>query len=220
MDLQAKTIPLTEWAKQHPQEAELCLTMQKNIDDLNAGRIDFAEFQRRNYMRQKLSFLPKLLEHRQAGRWNEFVSMALSIYEVMPEAFEFYDDVPDDLKYSFAIEAYQHHGDKIPAVRKAVRQAHKYGKPDLPADLAAVDTITVYRAGEEPITKAKYRISWTTSIETARFFLETYIGRHATHLYRGKIRPADVIAYTNDRNENEIMQYRKVFDIEELAPTE
>jgi hypothetical protein len=193
------------------------IEISQDIAALNNGEIDFAEFQRRAYLRQKERFLPQLLEYRAAGKWKDFINTALSAYEVMPEAFMFYDEIPDNLKYDFAISAYQHHGDSIPAVRKAVRGAAKYGKADLPAELQAKEVITVYRAGEEDITKCKYRISWTTDRSVAEFFLNTYIGRHAAYLYTAQIRPADVIAYTDDRQEKEILQYRKVFDIKDIT---
>ena len=80
-----------------------------------------------------------------------------------------------------------------------------------------MEVFTVYRAGEEPIDKAKFRISWTLSEAVALFFLNEYGKRHASHLYRGKIRREKVIAYTNTRNEEEIMQYRNVFDIEDIT---
>lgn len=190
--------------------------MNADTEALNAGEIDFAEWHRRQYMRQRKRLEPLLMEHRQRGEWDKFTSMALACYEVMPLAFSFYDEVPDSMKYSFCTEAYTHHGDSIPAVRKAVRGALKYGKPTLPENIAGQEEITVYRAGEEPIEKAKYRISWTTDIDTALFFLNDYIGRHAAHLYTGKIKPEKIIAYTNDRNESEIMQYGSVYDIQEL----
>lgn len=134
----------------------------------------------------------------------------------MPEAFSYFEEVPDSLKYNFAISAYIHHGDSVPAVRKAVRSAARYGKAELPQSLQSQEAITVYRAGEEDITKCRYRLSWTTDINVALFFLNEYRHRHAAHLYKGKIRPADVIAYIDERQEREIIQYRKVFDIEEI----
>ena len=188
------------------------------INDFNAGKIDFIEFQRRNYKLQQKTFLPQLMEYRDAGQWQKFISLSLTICELLPIAFNYFDEIPDELKYDFAIEAYINHGDNYPEVRKAVRHARKYGRPELPPEILAAEKITVYRAGEEPITECKKRISWTTDKDTALFFLNTYIGRHATHLYKAEIKTADIIAYTNARNEKEIMQYNKVFNIKELTP--
>ena len=178
---------------------------------------DFLKFQREQHERQRERFTPILKQHYINGEWEEFINTALAVYEVMPIAFQLYDKVPDEYKYDFCTQAYINHGDSIPAVRKAVRSALKYGKPKLPQEISEAESITVYRAGEEPIEKAKYRISWTTSMDVALFFLETYIGKHATHLYKGKIKPEKIIAYCDDRNEKEIMQYRNVFDIEEIT---
>ena len=99
--------------------------MKADIEAFNAGRIDF----RRQYIRQRKRLEPVLMEYRQRGEWDKFINMALSCYEVMPIAFTFYDEVPDDMKYRFCTKAYTHHGDSIPKVRKAVRGALKYGMP-------------------------------------------------------------------------------------------
>lgn len=195
-------------------------TIEEAAQALNDGKITIAEFQKVTYMQQKNFFLQDLLDARAAGDWKRFISRALSVYEVMPEAFSFYDEIPDGLKYDFAISAYIHHGDSIPAVRKAVKGAAKYGKADLPADLRDQETITIYRAGEEDIRKCKYRISWTTDLEVAKFFFYDYIGRHAAHLYKGQIKTSDIIAYNDERKEKEVMQYRKVFAIEEITDQE
>ena len=189
----------------------------EDLTALNLGKISYAEFERRRYKRQQKAFTPKLLEYRQSGNWDQFIALALTVYEVMPIAFKHFSDVPDNLKYDFAIEAYTHHGDSIPAVRKAVRSALKYGKPDLPPEIAEQDEITVYRAGEEPIQKAKYRISWTADLNTALFFMDTWRSRHAEHLYTAKIQTSRIIAYTDIRNEHEVMQYNSVYDIHEIT---
>ena len=162
--------------------------------------------------------VPLLSKYMEQGEWQNFIDLALTHWEVMAIAFQFYSEVPDSLKYQFAIDAYINHGDSIPAVRKAVRNAWKYGKAVLPPEIANEQAITIYRAGEEPIEKAKYRISWTADYKIAEFFLTEYIGRHATHLYSGKIKTADIIAYCDEREEREIMQYGKVFDIVEITP--
>ena len=177
---------------------------------------EFIRLKQRAYQQQRENYFPKLLEYRAAGKWKDFIDTALLVYEVMPDAFTYYDEVPDNLKYEFAISAYIHHGDSLPIVRKAVRGAAKYGKAELPPELQAQETITVYRAGEEELTKCKYRLSWTADINVALFFLNEYQHKHANHLFKGKIKTADIIAYVDDREEKEVIQYRKVFDIVEI----
>lgn len=157
---------------------------------------DFEKIHRRQQAEWKKHCLSLLLDAKASENWEEFITIALTRYEVMAEAFSYYEQIPDNLKYDFAISSYMHHGDRIPAVRKAVRNARKYGAPVLPPDIASKEVITIYRAGEEDITKCKYRISWSTDKDTALFFLNTYGGRHANYLYKGHIKPADIIAYT------------------------
>lgn len=190
------------------------------MQQFNSGEMSFQQWQQETYMRIRASRLPELLECRAAGKWREFCEIALKCYEVMQDAFIFYDEVPDNMKYDFAIDAYIHHGDSIPAVRKAVRGALKYGRPTLPEELKGVDAITIYRAGEEPLEKSKYRISWTVSKDIALFFLNEWSSRHANFLYRGKIRPEHIIAYCNEREEKEVMQYGHVYDIEDITPAD
>ena len=181
------------------------------------GLIDVSEFLRMQYERTQEELVLKLWKYAINEEWDKLIDMGLHRYEVMPFAFSFFSDVPDNMKYNFAVQAYTHHGDSIPAVRKAVRKALRYGKPELPTEIAEQEEITVYRAGEEPIDKAKYRISWTSDIEVAKFFLNEYIHKHAKYLYKGKIKPSKIIAYTDVRGEREIMQYRNVYDIELIA---
>jgi len=149
--------------------------------------------------------------------WEKFVDTAICYPEAYPFSFIWFDKVPSELKRKFAVAAYSHHGDSIPCVRKAIRSLSKCEAPKLPKKLADKEVITVYRAGEEDITKCKYRISWTTNKKVALFFLNTWQGKHATHLYEAKIKTKDILAHTNDRKENEILQYRKVFDITEIT---
>ena len=184
------------------------------------GEITFNEMQKRQEKHNLKLILPKILKYAKNNKWHKFVDTSLSCPESYGYTFRYFKEVPDKLKYKFAIEAYNHRGDSVPAVRAAVRSLRnlpKQYRPKLPAEITNRETITIYRAGEEDITKCKYRISWTTSKEVALFFLNEYYHKHASHLYRATIRTADIIAYDNDRNEEEILQYGKVYDIEEIT---
>lgn len=186
------------------------------VKDFSDGLITFREFQQRAYHAAQEHWKDSLLDLRNKGKWKEFIDFALSKHQIMPIAFQYFDEVPDELKYNFCIDAYTHHGDSVPAVRKAVRTALRYGKPNLPEELKGLDFIEVYRAGEEPPHLCPYRISWTADKNVALFFLNHYAKRHAAYLYKAKIKPQHVIAYTNERDEKEIMQYRHVYDVEVL----
>ena len=141
--------------------------------------------------------LERLRDYICQNNWEAFINTSLCNPQVLAKAFTVYDDVPDNLKYQFTIDAYTHTGARLPGVRKAVRGLRKYGKPELPEEIATQDTITVYRAGEESIGKAPYRLSWTTDKRVAEFFLNDYCRKHASHLFRAKIHTADMI----ERNE-------------------
>ena len=184
------------------------------------GKITDTERQKRQEKYRLKLNLPKILKYAENNEWHKFVDTSLLRPESYGYTFRYFKEVPDELKYKFAINAYHLNGDKVPAVRAAVRSLRnlpKQYKPKLPAEITNRETITIYRAGEEDITKCKYRISWTTSKEVALFFLNKYCCRHANHLYRATIRTADIIAYDNDRKEEEILQYGKVYDIEEIT---
>lgn len=159
------------------------------------------------------SLYQKLLTYRNENNWESFCDLVVMNPRLIPFAMWYYEEIPDEYKRDFIISCYINHGDFLPAVRKAVRQLPKNGINELPEGLRHADYITVYRAGEEELSKAQYRLSWTTSKEQAFFFLNEYIGAHAKYLYEAKICPCDVIAYCDDRSEKEILQYRKVYDI-------
>lgn len=149
----------------------------------------------------------------QNEQWEKLFSLAKLNRDVIPLAMKYYDYLPNDKKYDFIVDTYQCNGYYYPEIRKAVRTLSKYCKPELPQFLADKEYITVYRAGEEPIEKAHNRISWTRSKKVAYRFLNDLYCRHASYLYQAKIKTKDIIAYSNDRKEQEVMQYRKVYDV-------
>ena len=169
----------------------------------------------RHERRERIEFLfPYLVQSVNEGDWERFCTIATLNHEVMPLAFKFYHKMPEEYRRDFVISCYSHHGDRLPACRQALRELPKNGKHELPEEYRDLPFITVYRAGEEDISKAKYRLSWTLDLDTAVFFMDTWCGKHAQAIYKAKIKPEDVIAYTNGRNEHEVLQYRKVYDIE------
>lgn len=133
----------------------------------------------------------------------------------MQLSFAFYKYFPEEIKRRFALGCYMHKGDWLPCCRSAVRKLEKRGLQELPEEYADKQEIIVYRGGEEEPNKAKYRLSWTLDKEKAAWFYN-HPAQRANYLYRAKIKPCDVIAFLDDRNEKEILQYRKVYDIEIL----
>ena len=141
--------------------------------------------------------------------------------DIMAEGLELvYRRLPDKYKYSIPIQCYTHNGDHMPIVRKYVRQARKYAPIEerIPAEMMALPEVEVYRAGEEPLDKATYRISWTTSLDVAKWFYDRAKARSQPrrHIYKGVIKPEKIIWYTDGRQEKEVMQYNSVRNIVEL----
>ena len=166
--------------------------------------------------------MPQLKEAVKNQDWEEMETLLTLSPDIMAEGLEYaYPYLPDEYKFRIPTDCYTQNGDHMPIVRKYVRQARKYAPIEkrIPAEMIPMKEITIYRAGIEPMDKAKYRISWTTSIEKAQWFYDRalHFGSPVCHLYRGVIRPEQIIWYTDDRNEKEVMQYGSVRDIEEIA---
>lgn len=151
--------------------------------------------------------------------WENVISCVAQSRAAMEYVFTqgVYDRMPDEYKFDFVIKCYTHGGDSIPAVREAVKDALKYGEPNLPEDFD--DVITVYRAGDESIEDTASMISWTTDKEQAIWFIR-YSGfrkKKPMHLYKGTIRRDQIITFCDDRNEKEVIQYGSIKNIELLA---
>lgn len=144
--------------------------------------------------------------------------------DIAAAILQLYEDIlsPED-KCRIALFHFSDKGDAYPVIRKYVRASIKYRpknwRDDLPESVRNLDTFTVYRAGVEPIGKAQYSMSWTLSRDVAEWFAERqeYFGWGKSHLYKGVISADKVIAYLNGRYEFEIVQYRNVRQIEEIA---
>lgn len=161
------------------------------------------------------------------GEWDRLCAFAcgypgdLYDLEALKYAFKYFDEIPDpETRYWFAIRSYLQGGDGLAIVRKAVRSFKGSPYRELPEEYQERDyPITVYRAGRESINKTAERLSWTTSRTVAEWFAYVYQrkkgGRHS-NLYMAEIDPKEVIACTNARGEQEIIQYKSVKNIEQL----
>ncbi len=165
--------------------------------------------------------MKKLIDAMRNSDWEAISSLIILNAHIMPVGLEaVYRILPNEYKFSIPTECQTHHGDSIPTVRKYVRQARKYAPIEkrIPAEMIALPEVEVYRAGEEPIDKAAYRISWTTSLDVAKWFYDRAKTFRCPqrHIYRGVIKPEKIIWYTDGRHEKEVMQYNNVRDIVEL----
>ena len=153
--------------------------------------------------------------------WERVSSLIELNPDIMAEGLQLvYDRLPDKYKYSIPTQCYTHNGDRMPTIRKYVRQARKYAPIEkrIPAEMIGLPEIEVYRAGEEPLNRAAYRISWTTSLDVAKWFYDRAVARRQPqrHIYKGVIKPEKIIWYTDGRQEKEVMQYNSVRSIVEI----
>lgn len=163
----------------------------------------------------------KYFEAIECENWEKVSDLIELNPDIMAEGLKLvYRRLPDKYKYSIPIQCYTHNGDRMPIVRKYVRQARKYAPIEerIPAEMIGLPEIEVYRAGEETLDKATYRISWTTSLDVAKWFYDRAVARSQPrrHIYKGVIKPEKIIWYTDDRQEKEVMQYNSVRNIVEL----
>lgn len=157
---------------------------------------------------------------REKEDWGALSAVISLDEENLPVTFAaYYDAVPDEHRYDFLIDLYMHGGDRVPAIRREIRKLNRYGAAKLPEEFDGQDEITVYRAGDEPVSKAPYRLSWTTDRSFAEWFMG-YSGTRkgcAMHLYKAVIKRGKVLAYTDMREEKEVLQYRGVRNVEEIG---
>lgn len=177
---------------------------------------------RQEQIEKQNRLMPMLQDAVAREDWEKVKSLITLVPELMAAGLKYaYPYLPDEYKFSIPTECYTHNGDRMPVVRRYVRQAKKFAPIEkrIPAEMINRKEIVVYRGGCEPITKARYHISWTDKLDKAQWFYERalYNGAAECHLYRGIIKPKNIIWYTNGREESEIMQYGSVANIEEIG---
>ena len=145
----------------------------------------------------------------------------------------FYDRFSDRELYPLIINVYVNDGYDFPKQlimkAKKIRPEDRFEKPleeeygyEQFNDMPEGDIWTVYRATYNPIEKVKYDPSWTIDLGCAAWFANRpkRFDQEPMSLYKAKIKKADVIAYTDDRSEKEVIQYRSVYDIEQIYLSE
>lgn len=130
--------------------------------------------------------------------------------------------IPKPIQYQIAIELYTDKGDMYSEIMDVVKNGKEFHPDDwnneMPECVRNDTTFTVYRAGEESIDDAAKSMSWTLWRDVAEWFAKRHehYGQGTQHLYKATISADDVIAFTNERQEFEIIQYHGVRGIEEI----
>lgn len=160
----------------------------------------------------------ELMSYRENKEWDKFVNLSLTYRNgILAEAFEYYDEVPDHLKYDWVMDAYSHTGDGIEAVCDAMIDIRKYGAPMLPEEWKDKETITIYRGGAESIDEAEEFLSWTTDKRVAFWFYRRPYLWLPKHVWKAEIRPKDILGYITSRCESEVIQYRSVMNVVDIT---
>jgi len=138
-----------------------------------------------------------------------------------------YNEIPDNKKHETVINLYSLMERNGRRMAKYVKDVKKFRPDDYLRELTPTikgnDIITIFRCDCGDISKAQNRLSWTLDIDVAKHFYNWHMERKflgfIPHIYSGKIKAKDIIAYTNDREEQEIIQYRGVKEITEIVQT-
>lgn len=158
--------------------------------------------------------------------WDAFERFSFYDAKMMEDLLYVCEDfMPLEAKCRFALEHYDNHGDHSAIIRKYVRRA-RITRPEnwrdaLPESVRDLDTFTVYRGSISSIERAPFSLSWSLSYDIAEWFAhrnELFYPHASIHVYQGTIKADKVIAYLNEREEFEIVQYRNVKDVQEITP--
>lgn len=131
-----------------------------------------------------------------------------------------HDSIPPEQLYEITLDVYTNSRIPFTGCKKRIIELRKVRPADylkeLPEELEQVDPLTVYRATPSSIDqKIGTELSWTTNKDVAVWFYQRLLGDK--HLYKATIFKDKIIAYTNCRNEFEVLQHRGVKNIEEVA---
>ncbi len=132
-----------------------------------------------------------------------------------------YDKLLPEDRYRITIEIYTNDGYLFP---RHFIIGLKHIKPnnylkDLPDVFHAIDPITVYRATSMSPHSARTELSWTTNKNVAIWFYQR-LHKSVRRLYAATICKNRIIAYTNQRNEFEVIQHCGVQNIQEVHVTD
>lgn len=132
-----------------------------------------------------------------------------------------HDRIPPDQLYEITLDIYTNSKIPFTGCKKRIIELQKVRPDDylreLPEELKSINPLTVYRATSSSIDqKISTEISWTTNKDVAVWFYQRLF-TESKHLYKATIRKDKIIAYTNCRNEFEVLQHRGVKDIEEVT---
>lgn len=133
-----------------------------------------------------------------------------------------YPEIPKSQKYQVVFDVFTMLKQPASDLLDLVLDVRKY-RPDKILDPLRELTdpsgnLIVYRGSGKKERYPQYSMSWTLNKDIAVFFARDYwltrTQKNAYYIYRGVINIDDIIHYTNDREESEIVQFNSVKNIQ------
>ena len=82
-------------------------------------------------------------------------------------------------------------------------------------DIDLEDEVVIYRGGTDRSTDIEEALSWTTSLDVAKFFSTRFDGEQ--FLFKAKVKKENILAYINSRNEYEvIVSFEDIYDVSQI----
>lgn len=183
--------------------------------------VDFEKMQFENEIKKRVEINKALKagDEKQAAEIINF--MCGNLWHEQQRMLKFYaDDFKDpEILYDLILEVYTNDGYDFP--KKLIQLAKKLSK-QVPEekrldDMPEGDPVTIYRGTSGIATRTD--ISWTTDITVAVWFANRYglRGGKIGNVYKGIIARDKIIAYTNCRNESEVIQHMNVQNISKMT---
>lgn len=155
----------------------------------------------------------------QTGDWSG-ITLLSNMGDALYALNAVHERIPLEQLYEITLDVYTNSRISFTGCKKRIIELRKVRPDDylkeLPEELEHTDPLIVYRATSSSIDqKIGTELSWTTNKDVAVWFYQRLLGDK--HLYKATIYKDKIIAYTNRRNEFEVLQHRGVKDIEEVT---
>lgn len=134
-----------------------------------------------------------------------------------------HDYIPEERRYAILLRIYAH-ARGFDGIRGYMKEIKKYRPEGYDEELLPFVNkrghITVYRGifvhEGEKLRAPHLSISWTVNPAVAHWFASRIPGDYERHVYQGMVRLKDVIAYLNDRGEEEVLLCGGIRNIVEI----
>lgn len=138
-----------------------------------------------------------------------------------------HDYIPEDRRYDILLRIYTH-ARSFDGARGHLKEIKKYRPEGCDKELLPLadksGRITVYRGvfvhDGEKLRPPRLSVSWTVNPSVAHWFASRFPGENERRVYQGTVHLKDVIAYINDRSEEEVILCGGIRNIGEIPVDE